>query len=158
MKLKYILVGLVITLVSCARQEQFNIEKETKEILRLHNLQRDYHFKKDSVAFANQLSENFIAVNRGIISQPKREETISKYHAYFSSVEFLKWDDLSDPIIRFSDDGTLAYTIVDKIVKVAYTNQDHQEGGTHFVWTAIYKKYKDGWKMDCITSTNKPIE
>ncbi|MCB0456664.1 MAG: nuclear transport factor 2 family protein [Flavobacteriaceae bacterium] len=151
---------LTIVLTSCIEQNQFDIEKETKEILKLHHLQRDYHFNKDSISFANQLSDNFVSVNRGIISQPKKSETISRYHSYFSSVEFIKWDDVTEPIINFSEDGTLAYTIVDKIVSVKYKNEANEtvEGDTHFAWTAIYKKYGDEWKIDCVTSTNKPVE
>lgn len=124
----------------------------------LHNAQRDYHFNKDSIAFANQLSDNFISVNRGIISTPEKEATISRYNSYFSSVEFLKWDDVSEPIIKFSDDGSMAYTIVDKIVEVTYTdeNGNTEKSETHFAWTAIYKKYGNEWKIDCVTSTNKP--
>ena len=111
-----------------------------------------------SIAFANQLSDHFISVNRGEISHPKKEETISRYNRYFSSVEFVKWDDESEPLIRFSDDGSMAYTIVDKIVTLTYENENgvKVEGNTHFAWTAIYKKYGDEWKIDCVTSTKIP--
>lgn len=145
---------------ACIEQKKVDFESEKQQILKLHNAQRDYHFNKDSVAFANQLSKNFISVNRGEIKSPKKDETISRYHNYFSSVEFLKWDDVSVPIIKFSDDGSMAYTIVDKIVTVSRKDQNGNtvEGRTHFAWTAIYKKYGDQWKIDCVTSTNKPVE
>lgn len=151
---------IFLTLSSCNDGKKVDFESEKEKILKLHNAQRDYHFNKDSIAFANQLSKNFISVNKGVISSPKKSETISRYHAYFSSVEFLEWDDVSDPIIKFSDDGTMAYTIVDKIVAVSRQNEngDSIKGKTHFAWTAIYKKYGDQWQIDCATSTNKPIE
>ena len=154
------LVLVLFVLSSCGNKKNVNFSHEKEKILELHKAQRDYHFNKDSIAFANQLSENFISVNRGKISSPKKEETISRYHGYFSSVEFLKWDDVSDPIIKFSDDGSMAYTIVDKIVAVSRKDENGNsvEGKTHFAWTAIYKKYGDQWKIDCVTSTNKPIE
>lgn len=153
------LLGLAfILLPACELQQQWDQETETNKILALHDLQRDYHFGKDSIAFAHQLSDHFISVNRGIISRPTREATIARYHHYFSSVEFLQWDDVQEPILIFSEDGKLAYTIVDKIVKVAYENEHGEriEGETHFAWTAIYKKYGDEWKIDCVTSTEKP--
>jgi len=150
----------MILIVSCEEQKQLDKEAERGQILALHKLQRDYHFDKDSIAFANQLSENFISVNKGEITRPGKKETISRYHKYFSSVEFVKWDDLTEPIIRFSEDGKLAYTIVDKIVRVAYENENGEkiETETHFAWTAIYKKYGGEWKIDCVTSTQKPAE
>lgn len=155
------LFGLIITaFFACNTNKEVDFKIEKEAILKLHHAQRDYHFNKDSIAFANQLSENFISVNKGKISTPKQSETISRYHGYFSSVEFLKWDNVSDPIIKFSDDGSMAYTIVDKIVAVTRKDEAGNtiEDRTHFAWTAIYKKYEDGWKIDCVTSTNKPIE
>lgn len=151
---------LFIVLISCHAPKKINKEAEIDKILSLHNLQRDYHFNKDSISFANQLYENFISVNRGVISQPDRQATISRYHNYFSAVEFMQWDDVSEPIVRLSDDGTLAYTIVDKMVEVSYegTNGDQIVDSTHFAWTTIYRKYGDAWKIDCVTSTEKPVQ
>ena len=145
--------------LSCNEVQEISLSQEKNKILKLHNAQRDYHFNKDSIAFANQLSNNFISVNKGRISFPKKEETISRYNGYFSSVEFIKWDDVSEPIIKFSDDGSMAYTIVDKIVVVTYKDENGNtvEGKTHFAWTAIYKKYGDEWKIDCVTSTDRPV-
>ena len=158
-KLTPILI-LVIVLNACNAPQPVDLEKEKEKILAMHHAQRDYHFNKDSIAFANQMSDQFISVNRGIISRPKREETIARYNRYFSSVEFIKWDDLAEPIIKFSDDGTMAYTIVDKIVTLTYQDENDStvEGSTHFAWTTIYRKYGDEWKTDCVTSTNVPEE
>ena len=150
----------IILIVSCKEQNQVNIEAERDKILQLHNLQRDNHFNKDSISFASHLSENFISVNKGKITHPKKKEMISRYHNYFSSVEFVKWDDVTEPIIRFSEDGKLAYSIVDKIVKITYEdeNGDLIDDETHYAWTAIYKKYGDEWKVDCVTSTEQSTE
>ena len=142
---------------SCTPTDEKSMASAKKEILELHHAQRDYHFNKDSIAFADQLSEDFISVNRGLISMPERGETLSRYNRYFSSVEFIKWDDVSEPVIKFSDDGSMAYTIVDKIVVVAYDDEagNRVEEETHFAWTTIYKKHGDEWKIDCVTSTNQ---
>ena len=156
----FLFVSVAFIFSACNNIKNVDLEFEKNQILKLHNAQRHYHFNKDSIAFANQQSTNFISVNRGKISSPKQSETISRYHGYFSSVEFLKWDDISEPIIKFSDDGSMAYTIVDKIVAVS--SQDIKGNKTvsetHFAWTAIYKKYDDQWKIDCVTSTNKSIK
>ena len=148
-------------LTACAdKAKSVSLEKERDKILELHKAQRGFHFNKDSIAFANQLSKNFISVNRGVIHSPSKTETLSRYHGYFSAVEFVKWDDVSNPVIRFSDDGSLAYTIVDKVVVIRYKDEEGNpmEGKTHFAWTTIYKKYGDHWKIDVVTSTNKPEE
>lgn len=160
MKLKILFILLAVFLISCTNQNEFDKDKETKAILELHNLQRDYHFNKDSISFANQHSKNFISINRGKITTPKKDETIKRYHNYFSSVEFVKWDDVTEPIIRFANKGTLAYTIVDKIVETISTdeNGNKNNSATHFAWTTIYKKYDNEWKIDCVTSTQRVLE
>ena len=160
MKSTFVIIITFFLTVSCKESGQLNLEAEKEKILQLHKLQREYHFNKDSISFANQLSENFISVNRGQITFPTNNELVSRYHNYFSSVEFVKWDDVSDPIIRFSEDGKLAYTIVDKVVTVRYEseNGDLIEDESQFAWIAIYKKYGDEWKIDCVTSTESQQE
>ena len=155
------LIGLFSTMILsyCYNFPTDNIDFDMarSEILNLHNSQREYHFKKDSIAFADQLSDNFISVNRGEISTPERAATISRYNSDFSSVEFNRWDDVTEPIINFSNDGSMAYTIVDKIVELTYQGQDGEiiNDTTHFAWTAIFKKYGEEWKIECVTSTTK---
>ena len=156
---KFYILSIIITLcVSCNKPKSFSIEEETVNILKLHHAQRNYHFNKDSITFANQLSKNFVSVNRGEISKPTKEATISRYNNYFSSVEFVKWDDVTEPIVKFSDDGSVAYTIVDKIITITYKNEKDSlvEEETRFAWTTIYKKYDGEWKIDHVASTNKP--
>jgi hypothetical protein len=106
------------------------------------------------------LSENHISVNWGVVSNPTIEENTESFQNYFNNVEFVKWDDLKPPIIRFSDDRSLVYTIVEKEVAVKYKNKEESEvlETTSFAWVAIYKKYGNEWKIDCVASTNKPDE
>ena len=129
-----------------------------KKILAMHHAQRDYHFNKDSINFVDQLSGQFISVNRGVISMPSYQETLSRYHRYFSAVEFELWDDQSEPIIVFSDDGSMAFTVVDKLVRVNYPDDQGNpvSSETHFAWTAVYKKYGDDWKIESVASTERP--
>ena len=156
---KIFLLSLIPFLyLSCDKSQKSTFSDDKDKIMKMHFEQRNYHFNKDSIAFANQFSDNFISVNKGKISMPNKVETISRYNGYFSSVEFLKWDDVSEPIVKFSDDGSMAYTIVDKIVLITYKDENGNsvEDKTHFAWTTIYKKYGNEWKIDCVTSTNKP--
>ncbi len=62
MKTKALLLAVMVLATSCSEQSQIDLESEKDAILRLHNLQRDYHFNKNAVSFANQLSNNFISV------------------------------------------------------------------------------------------------
>ena len=154
-------VAVILCIGACSnKQVIIDPIEEEKKILELHQLQRKYHFEKMAEAFADQMSSNMLSVNRGEIKEASRAENIERYSNYFNAVEFVKWDDLKDPIIRFSDDYSMAYTIVNKEVVVQYPNENDslQNHRTEFSWVAIYKKYREGWKIDCVASTNKPNE
>ena len=151
------LVLFALVLFSCANTPEGPTEADKAAVLKLHNDQRDFHFNKDSVTFSTQFAfGDFLSVNRGEITSPSREETMARHHHYYSTVEFLKWDDVTDPVIRFSDDGSLAYTVVDKIVILKPIDQpEAQPDTTYYAWTTIYRKHDKDWKIECVTSTNK---
>lgn len=152
-----LLISCCLLAWSCTQQATFNEEDEKAKILKLHELQREYHVKKMAKEFVSLLSENHMSVNRGMISTATAEENITRFQQYFDAVEFEKWDDITPPIVKFSDDFSLAYTIVHKDVTVTYLNKDQQKmrETTEFAWLAIYKRYPEGWKIDCVASTNK---
>ena len=160
MKLFNLIILLALFLSACANQEERPTDYDRAEILRLHELQRKCHFEKMKSTFADMLSDSFISVNRGEITRPTREENMVRFGNYFNSVNFHKWDDMTRPVIRFSDDGSLAYTVVDKDVVVSYLTDEEEMlfDKTEFAWVSIYKKYPDGWKIDCVASTNKETE
>ena len=156
--MKTTLLFSLLALFSCSTNQNFDIEKATQEILELHNYQKEVHFQKEAAEFANLLSENHISVNRGAVNTPTIAENTIRFQNYFESIAFVKWDDIKPPVIRFSDDGSIAYTIVEKEISNKYKNDEGQEiqETTIFAWVAIYKKYGNDWKIDCVASTNQP--
>ena len=159
-------VSLCLVLKSCTTNNNNTVEKKIDEemarnqILALHKDQRNYHFEKKVDEFVALLSPDHLSVNRGEISSLSAEEHKTRFSNYFNNVEFEQWDDLNPPIIKFSDDYSLAYTIVDKAVVVNYKDKDGEtfRDSTKFSWVAIYKRYDDKWLIDCVASTNKPSE
>ncbi len=159
--MKYLYFFLIgVFLVSCQTPPNgFDEAAETEKILQIHNEQRRVHFEKLAEEFTEMMSENFISVNRGEIEMPSKEDNVKRFSAYFNSVEFVKWDDIKPPVIRFSDDGSMAYTVVEKEVVVTYEAKGKKyESTTIFSWVAIYKKYGEDWKIDAVASTNLPDE
>ena len=151
-------LALISLLSSCTTPLTVDKEQETAKILELHNLQRSYHFDKMPEPLASLLSEHHISVNRGEIKRPTKASNIERFGNYFNAVEFEKWDDIQPPVIRFSDDYSMAYTVVNKEVTVRYQNEESDtiRSTTEFAWVAIYRKRNDEWLIDCVASTNKP--
>lgn len=151
---------LIFVLISCQEKPQIDEVTEKEKILAIHNQQRVTHFEKLLDGSFDQFSDQFISVNRGEIKSPSKTEFLAKRKNYFQSVEFEKWDDINPPVIRFSDDYSMAYTIVNKEVVVTFLdeNGEKQRELTEFSWVAIYKKSESEWEIDCVVSTNKPSE
>ncbi|MEO1263760.1 MAG: nuclear transport factor 2 family protein [Bacteroidota bacterium] len=135
---------------------QDNHQKIKQELLALHHQERVFHFEKRATEFANYLSENIISVNSGEVRQPTRTENKNRIEDYFNRVEFIEWDDVAEPIIQISEDGKMAYVVVQKKVSVKYGKaEDALQGTTEFAWVSIYEKENKEWKITCNISTNK---
>lgn len=103
-----------ILFMSCSAKT--NLAKEETAIRNLLQQERKAHFDRNVELFISEFADSMINVNKGMVRTPTKEEHKVRIGKYFGSVEFIKWDDVAEPIIRFSDDGSLAYTIIQKQV------------------------------------------
>jgi len=150
-------VLVVAILFSCCKSPGSNPDRDRKEILRLLADQRKYHFAKNAQKMAGMHSSRFITIDKGQIDSPAFKDVYNKFNNYFNSVEFVKWDDKQPPIVRFSNDGSVAYAAVSKLVILRTKDKTQKEilDTTNFAWLAVFKKENGTWKLDCIASTNK---
>ena len=134
-----------------------DLEKEKQTILSMLQTERKAHFDRNVDLFMSEFADSMVSVNKGVVSSPTKAEHKERIGKYFDSVHFIRWDDSVDPIIRFSDDGSLAYAIIQKDVIVMYPDSLGKAiyDTTHYAWTSIYRKQKGEWKVECNISTNK---
>lgn len=148
------LVVLLLVFLSCTSQP--DLEKERESILQLQARQRQHHFEKNTEAFIAQHSDDFISVSGGAVQQPARDSMFRMFDAYFRSVKFVRWDDKQPPVVRFSDDATVAYVAVEKLVVLEGSGTGNTSRDTsHYAWISVYKKINGAWKLDAIASTNR---
>lgn len=157
---------MALLAISCHKNPDHNtvadearIKRDINELMKLHVEAKVAHFSKNADMMVNSFADNFISVNRGRIDSLSREYHKKRLQRYFDAVEFRKWDDVNPPVIRFSDDHSLAYMIVDKLVvlDVIDSSGNKSEAQTHFAWTAIFRKQSNsGWALECVTSTHVP--
>ena len=148
---------LLLFLSACHLPSKPDLEKEKQILLKLDEQARENHFSKNAKAMADGFSKNFISINRGVISQPSYDESFQRFDNYFKRVEFIKWDNNKSPVIRFSDDASVAYVAVDKSVILKPKDENEKEvlDTTYFAWLSVFKKINDKWVLDCVSSTNK---
>ena len=154
--MKYV-AGCLFLLFLVACNSKPDIEKEKKTILTMLRTERKAHFDRDVDLFMSEFAEGMIQVNKGVVTTATKELNKNRISNYFGSVQFIKWDDTADPVIRFSADGSLAYAIVQKEVIVTYPDSTGNSfyDTTHYAWSSIYRKHNGEWKVECNISTNK---
>lgn len=149
-----LLSGLLI-ISACSRQHDHETAK--KEIIQLLQQERKAHFDRNVDLFVSEFADSMISVNKGNVSINTPAENKKRIEPYFARVKFIKWDDTAEPLIRISDDGSLAYAIIRKQVILTYPDTPGRSvyDTTDFAWTSIYRKQKGTWKIECNVSTNK---
>ncbi len=155
--MKILIASCIILIVAGCEQNDMSVDKA--KLLELHEQQRTFHFSKNAKAMVDGFADNLISVNRGKVDTVlSREKATARFQQYFDAVEFKKWDDLNPPVIRFSNDRSLAYITVDKLVVLETKDSvgNPIEATTHFAWIAIFRKHDDDWKLECVASTNEP--
>jgi hypothetical protein len=153
--LRILLVGALFA--GCNPAARVNYEKEKQDILELQARQRDYHFGKNAPAITALSSDSFLVVDGGTYFRPERAAQRKSFEAYFNSVEFVRWDDTKEPVVRFSTDASVAYVAVEKLVvlKEKLPTGLGKPNTMRFAWISIYKKGAKGWELDAIASTRK---
>lgn len=130
-------------------------EAEKEAIMVLHNEQRQAHMEKNvSLLFKDSLTD-YIEVTRGLIKMPSNTDLKKRFQSYFDAVDFVKWDDVTPPVFSFSDDGTMATTVVDKLVITKDKLNNDRLDTTHYAWLAVYQKTGGKWRLHRMGSTNR---
>lgn len=140
--------------VACTKPD---MEKEKKELLTLHERQRIAHLEENIDLFAREQADTLLFIRNGELGYRTKQQMRENFKRYFDRVEFIKWDDIAEPIIEISDDASMANTFVQKIVILTYQGDQGQTvlDTTHFAWTTTYRKSGEEWRLIATTSTHK---
>ena len=131
---------------------------DLETLRRLLDRERAAHLGRDASLFVSLFADDFINVTGGRIARPTRAESLARFQAYFDRSEFLAWDDIEPPMIRISSDGSMAYAIVRKRVRLISTGPDggRDEQETIFAWMEAWERHDDAWALQAVASTNEP--
>lgn len=155
--MKQLLASLLCATLLCSCDKKRDLVKEEKAIRALLQQERKAHFDRDVELFVSEFADSMINVNKGKVTTSSMEENRKRIANYFGNVRFIKWDDVSEPMIRFADDASIAYAIVQKQVILSYPDSLGKTiiDTTDYAWVSIYRKLKGAWKVEANASTNK---
>jgi hypothetical protein len=155
------LIATVLIVVSpyiAQAQSKVDLEKERVELLRLHKADREAHFRTDVELLQRSSPGEFITVSRGKIQRAKKSDERKLFTEYFRGAKYYEWDDLEEPIIRVSKDGSMAWMITRVRVRRTQRDATGVEKEEKFVYAGImtYEKQGGKWVRVANVSTFEP--
>ncbi len=153
-----IVVLLAFGLVSC--QQGPDTELLRQEILELHRDFIQAHLDKDARFIAEPTSPDYLFVANGLVEKQSASQMEEMLAEYLDSTEFSEYRDVADPIIGFSDDGSVAWAIVQVRVagKQSGPSGSSREFDTVWAWISIYHRSGERWMRITDVSTSRPFE
>ncbi len=145
---------------SCSNYSEQEKQSDINKLLESSEIQRKAHMTNDAELLVSQIADTMLMVSRDNITKSSNEEIKARFENYFNQVEYMKWDDLEEPIIKISDDGSLAKMYLKKIILLRGKNEkdEWEKGATVFAWTATHKKINGQWKIISNTSTRNDLD
>lgn len=146
---------ILFCLPSVLAKQKGDLEKERAALLEVHRTDRRAHFETDVNLLLKHSADEFISVDGGKISRSTRAEVRALFEDYFKNAKYYEWDDLEPPIIRISNDASMAWMIVRIRVKRTQKLASGEEKERAFVYAGImtYEKWKGKWVRTANVST-----
>jgi len=129
-------------------------EQNIKELRSIHALDRQAHFDTDVKSATSFFTDNYIYVRDGEIHHLSLSNLESMYSNYFLGAIFNEWDDLEQPIIHVSGDGTMAWVI--EHFRIRITRQEDNrpiQQISEYSGITIYEKNSGKWLRAANAST-----
>jgi hypothetical protein len=103
-------------------------------------------------------SEEMLFVSEGEIRLTAKAEQQQMLADYFRDAKYDEWEDLEEPIVRVSDDGSMAWMITRLRVRRTQRDATGAERERAFVYAGImtYEKVNGEWLKVANVSTFEP--
>jgi hypothetical protein len=128
-------------------------------LMQIHADDRRAHFERNVDLLMSHAADELISVRDGKISRRKLEEDRAFFTKYFEGATYAVWDDLEPPILRISEDGTLAWMIVRVNVRRTQQKAGEPKAERAFVYAGIttYEKKNGRWVRTANVSSFEPV-
>ncbi len=152
------IVLFAVSLNIAPTQSTLDLEKEKAELLRLHKSDREAHFKTDVDLLQASAPEEFIAVSDGKIYRTTKQEERRQFVDYFKGAKYYEWDNVEEPIVRVSKDGSMAWMITRIRSRRTQKDAAGKETEQKFIYAGImtYEKQNGKWVRVANVSTFEP--
>jgi hypothetical protein len=151
-----VVVGAAIAAVASGE----TASKDAAEILRLHKELLDAHKNDDVEKWLSAETDRITVGNRGEVLFQTKAERRGHIEDYLQSAEFEMYEDVIEPIVRVSDDGTLGWLICQVEIVGSRVSGEGETVSLDSVWAWIelYEKIDGRWYRTGNVSCVKPRE
>jgi hypothetical protein len=130
-----------------------DLEAERASLLALHRAGITAHVELDAEALAKDHSDEFVSAYQGRISRGTIEGTRRFFTEYFKDASYPQYEDVEPPIIRISDDASMAWILSRTRVRRVHKGKEEP-----FVYAGVmmYAKRDGRWVRVGNASTFEP--
>lgn len=154
-----VVLPVLVLLASAGCGEDPDLEQRRQEILALHASLIQAHLDKDAAFLAEPTADDYLSVARGEVVAMTAADVEARLAPYLAATEFSHYTDVEEPIVGLSDDGSIAWSIVQ--VRVAGTRtgsgDEQLSFDTRWAWLTLYRRVGDNWQRIADVSTNRPF-
>jgi hypothetical protein len=153
-----LLLSIVLASVNADAQSKVDLADEVEQLLRIHESDRRAHFETNAKRIMEHATDEFISVSSGRVQRTTRAENLKFFEEYFKGAKYYEWDDLEPPIVRVSNDASMAWMIVRTRVSRVQTLSGGEATERRFVYAGImvYEKKGGRWVRVANVSTFEP--
>jgi len=119
------------------KSKTVDIEREKQTLLGMHAKSREAHFATAVEAAIEDLAEEQIIVRDGAVRRMTKGDMRQIMTGYLAGATFHEWDDIEPPLIKVSDDASLAWMITNTRVRFTKADENGNESETAFVYAGI---------------------
>ena len=119
-----------------------DLAAERETLLELHRQGIRAHIELDADAIARDHGDDFVSAYRGRIDRMTRAEARQFFTEYFKGATYPQYEDLEPPIIRISDDASMAWILSRTRVR---RRQDGKERTFVYAGMMAYEKRDGRW-------------
>lgn len=147
-----LLMLFLTTAISCSRR--ISQHRAIAELLMQHELSMKSHFNLDATTLVRENMEPFISVSGGRVDSSMRADAEAMFRGYFEGAKYMVYEDVRDPIVRVSKDGSMAWMITQNLV-VRKKKVKDKEVEEKFTYAGImtYRKVNGKWMREANVST-----
>ena len=127
-------------------------EHEKAALLEIHNKDRQAHFLTDVEAALASIHEPHIYVRNGEIQHLSRSDMEKTFREYFRDTTFLEWNDMEEPIVNVSADGTMGW-MVERLKVRRIIKGEKEERQFVYAGITVYEKRDGSWLKVANAST-----